>query len=848
MDARRDNLHYALHCAKSGLYVFPCGADKKPLVKWRASSTVDPEQIKQQWAEHPDAIPAIDLAKSGHVVVDGDRHGGPDGVAAVKLLFTEHNASLADVPGVITPGNGEHHWFTQPNGKPLGNSDKAIRDLGINIRGAGGYVIAPGAQLPDGRRYTRDKDTPNLFVALRENALPPLPEWFVALLRPAKARHDQDRDDAPRPAQKLNGSIRHHRYAEAALDRLCQELASTAEGSRNIELNNAALRMGHMMASGWIERAIVERRLAGAAIAAGLTVTEIRDTLASGINAGMQEPHPELVDRPRQNEPTKKTEGSSKEGAPPAIAVKRIGKTGSVRDDGELPEFVIKDSDLPAAAKELAALIAQRDDFLFNGNMVVRIAVEADCMPRALEVTAEAIRVYAHEICRPVKIRKVEDKLERVPVSLTKDVALIYLNGLEGKWNLPRFRGITTAPILANDGSIRIATGFDAATGLWCQNIPDIGIAEEPSEDDARSALYRLRFFFRTFPYADSVRMLDAALGVEVTDLSAAIGLDESTFIVALLTAVCRPSLDLAPSYLVRAPGYSGSGSGKGLAVKALCIIASGSKPAAFTSGHDGEEFDKRLTAALIEAHPAVFLDNFNAKELRSDVLASALTEDPATVRPMGQTKMVPLHTRTFITITGNAVEIAEDMARRTITTNFDAKVEDPELRKFAPGFLDQVFASRAELLTDALTIWRWGRQNRLTPGKPLGNYERWAQWCRDPLVTFGMRDPIDRLAEIKAADPRRRALIAVFDAWWAAHGDTMVKATELAPEVIEQIDIKAVRKADNTLQFSRQRVARFLDAHKSTRVGGYALIQTKSGKLSKPIAYYQLTGGQAHE
>jgi hypothetical protein len=836
----RTNLHYALHCAKLGLYVFPCGADKKPLVKWRALSTVDPEQIKQQWAEHPDAIPGIDLAKSGHVVVDGDRHGGPDGVIGVKQLFTEHSTSLADVPGVITPGDGEHFYFKQPNGKPLSNSDKAVRELAINIRGAGGYVIAPGAQLPDGRRYRRDKDTPNLFVALRENAVPSLPEWFVELLRPAKARRNQDHDheDAPRSAQKLNGSIRHHRYAEAALDRMCEELANTAEGSRNIELNNAALRMGHMVASGWIERAVVERRLGAAALAAGLTASEIRETLASGINAGMQEPHLELNDRPRQRERNDNDRGQQDAG-------KAEAKATSV---GELPELVIMDSDLPAAAKELAALIAKRDDFLFNGNMVVRIAVEADCMPRALEVTAEAIRVYTHEICRPVKIRKVEDKPERVPVSLSKDVALIYLNGLEGKWNLPRFRGITTAPILANDGSIRIATGFDAATGLWCQNIPDISIANEPSEDDARSALYRLRFFFRTFPYADSVRMLDAALGVEVTDLSAAIGLDESTFIVALLTAVCRPSLDLAPSYLVRAPGYSGSGSGKGLAVKALCIIASGSKPAAFTSGHDGEEFDKRLTAALIEAHPAVFLDNFNAKELRSDVLASALTEDPATVRPMGQTKMVPLHTRTFITITGNAVEIAEDMARRTITTNFDAKVEDPELRKFAPGFLDQVFAARAVLLADALTIWRWGRQNRLSAGKPLGNYERWAQWCRDPLITLGMRDPVERLAEIKAADPRRRALIAVFDAWWAAHGDAMVKATELAPEVIEQIDIKAFRKPDNTLQFSRQRVARFLDAHKSTRVGGYALIQTKSGKLSKPIAYYQLTGGQAHE
>ena len=166
----------------------------------------------------------------------------------------------------------------------------------------------------------------------------------------------------------------------------------------------------------------------------------------------------------------------------------------------------------------------------------------------------------------------------------------------------------------------------------------------------------------------------------------------KSTFLAALLTAVCRQSLDLAPSYLVRGPSYSGAGTGKGLAVKALCVIGSGVSPSAFTSGHDAEEFNKRLTSALTEARPAVFLDNFNAKELKSDVLASALTEDPAMVRPMGHTKMVPLHTRTFIAMTGNAIEIAEDMARRTIVTNFDAEMEDPELRKFAPAFSSKSF------------------------------------------------------------------------------------------------------------------------------------------------------------
>src|SRR5262249_15913174 len=212
-----------------------------------------------------------------------------------------------------------------------------------------------------------------------------------------------------------------------------------------------------------------------------------------------------------------------------------------------------------------------------------------------------------------------------------------------------------------------------------------------------------------------------------------------------------RQSIELAPGILADAPGFSGAGTGKGMLMKAMCIIANGAKPEAFTSGHDSSELDKRLTAALVEARPAVFLDNFNAKGLKSDTRASALTESPAMVRPMGQTKTVPLHTRTFIAISGNAVQIAEDMARRQLMIRLDAQMEDPEARPFAPGFLEKVSASRPQLLSDALTIWRWGRQTVLKPGKPLGSFEKWAQWCRDPLLMLGCKDPVSRIAEIKA-------------------------------------------------------------------------------------------------
>jgi hypothetical protein len=277
----------------------------------------------------------------------------------------------------------------------------------------------------------------------------------------------------------------------------------------------------------------------------------------------------------------------------------RVGDT-----EGELPELLIKDSNLPGTAKALAKLIAQKDRFLFNGHAPVRVTVEADCMPRALEVTIEAVRVYAHEICRPVKARKVKDQdtgeemIERIPITLPKDIAALYLSGLEGQWGLSRLRGITTAPILTADGGIRTATGYDPESELYAIN-----------------ALHELRNFFRTFPFADGEKKFDPGLGVQVVDQDKPIGMDESTFLVALMTAVCRQSLDFAPGFLARAPNISGAGTGKGYLVKAAAIVSSGARPAAFTGGHDKEECEKRITAALTGVQPVIFLDNYNAQE-----------------------------------------------------------------------------------------------------------------------------------------------------------------------------------------------------------------------------------------
>lgn len=156
--------------------------------------------------------------------------------------------------------------------------------------------------------------------------------------------------------------------------------------------------------------------------------------------------------------------------------------------------------------------------------------------------------------------------------------------------------------------------------------MPDVAerVPERPTNESATAALNVLRSSFKTFPFADA-RMSDNPLGgPPIVDQTKPPCKDESAFLAALLTAVCRPSLHLAPGCLFRAPRISGAGSGKGLLGRCICIIAFGREPHAVTAGITGEESEKRIASELIEGGPVVFLDNLNNSVLKSDLLASA--------------------------------------------------------------------------------------------------------------------------------------------------------------------------------------------------------------------------------
>lgn len=200
------------------------------------------------------------------------------------------------------------------------------------------------------------------------------------------------------------------------------------------------------------------------------------------------------------------------------------------------------------------------------------------------------------------------------------------------------------------------------------------------------------------------------------------------------------------------------------------------------------------------------------------------LTERPARVRVLGKSQTVPLNATAFGVLTGNGLTVSEDLERRFIAIELDPMVEDPEARQFATDIRHEVTKRRSELLAALLTIWRWGRQCKDTiRGCPMGSFEQWSIWVRDPLLALGCQDPVNRVSEAKERDSRRQEIKDLFEAWERRHQDKPVTANELQEDVQRIID---------PLGKSRQHVAAYLGNLAGTRVAGKVLLrQAAPGK-----------------
>jgi P4 family phage/plasmid primase-like protien len=130
---------HALRYAQLGLPVFPCKRKtKSPLVKKGfKAATLNEEQIKDWWAQWPNAMIGVPTGPSSGIdVIDIDVKPQEfiDGFA-----FLRQWESMSPLI-VRTPSGGAHIWF-KSDGKVRNSTDRLAP--GIDTRGDGGYVIVP---------------------------------------------------------------------------------------------------------------------------------------------------------------------------------------------------------------------------------------------------------------------------------------------------------------------------------------------------------------------------------------------------------------------------------------------------------------------------------------------------------------------------------------------------------------------------------------------------------------------------------------------------------------------------------------------------------------------------------
>jgi putative DNA primase/helicase len=523
--------------------------------------------------------------------------------------------------------------------------------------------------------------------------------------------------------------------------------------------------------------------------------------------------------------------------------------------DGLLPDLEIDRGNLPATAKAIRDAFRDSGD-VYDRGAPVRVMPPATpgALPQIVPLTVDAITNIVHERFRPVIRRRKGNRTWLETETLPERVARLY-QARKGEWQLPQLQGITTAPLLTEDGVIHTANGYHRASGPYCAGVPALAVPERPTETAAREALFTLRRAFRTFAFADAPRRIErmsAANGelleVEVVDLDEPPGRGESTLLCAQLCAASRANLWLAPAVIVNAPQLSGSGSGKGLLLCGVWMIAFGVRPWRFTQGgkRNDEEREKRISAALLEAHPCLLLENVNNASLQSETLESALTDRPARTRPFGKLEMVELYSTASIGITGNGLTPARDLVRKVIVTTLDPRTEVPALRRFPhpdEAWLAHLNIQRAALLGAALTIWRFGRQReaagKLVPGEAFGSYDQFCRWCRDPLLALGCQDPVGRIHELRAADPQRELLAELFVAWWEHHQDRWVAPTNRNQPAGTAVLADAVRVIADPDGRGPQHLRSFLNRLDGTRAAGFVFERFKDpARPAVPASY----------
>lgn len=270
----------ALEYAEAGQPVFMLGATKRPLANCGNcrdagddhdrercphltchgfyAATTDPDRVRAMRGQAPRGLLAIRTgAASGLVVIDIDTgHGG------------RVDRELMTPTGYVRTGSGGWHLYYRHPGFAVPNSQSRIA-VGVDVRGDGGYVVAPPSIHPrTGRRYEPLVGNPEEMPSALVSAClpPPAPMPEVVALGGCTATTEIAHPD---------------RYLSSLLD----TLDHAPEGKRRTTLYGVAQGFGRAVRTGVLSAADARAQLTAAGLRVGQSERETRRAIEDAFRA-----------------------------------------------------------------------------------------------------------------------------------------------------------------------------------------------------------------------------------------------------------------------------------------------------------------------------------------------------------------------------------------------------------------------------------------------------------------------------------------------------------------------------------------------------------------------------------
>jgi hypothetical protein len=174
---------------------------------------------------------------------------------------------------------------------------------------------------------------------------------------------------------------------------------------------------------------------------------------------------------------------------------------------------------------------------------------------------------------------------------------------------------------------------------------------------------------------------------------------------------------------------------------------------AATNFSHDDEELSKHMLAILREGHNCVLFDNIpQSSEVKSDVLAKAMSSDVFGGRQLGENQTIEVPSSVIWLFTGNGINFVGDFATRVYPININPNMENPDARSFKrPDIGEWAIDNRKKTISACVSIILGGKEPVEMQGS--SRFKVWDRFVRQPLFKASGIDVNMAILENKKTD-----------------------------------------------------------------------------------------------